>query len=62
MLKAAKHIKMARAQQKLYQQKIDDAKRTVEKVHSEQMYTFVVDYGQNIDLPVINQQQPGATY
>ena len=32
------------------------------KIHSEQRYTFVVDYGQNMELPVFNAEQPGATY
>ena len=26
------------------------------------MYTFVVDYGQNMELPLFNEQQAGATY
>ncbi len=26
------------------------------------MYTFVVDYGQNMELPVYNKEQPGCTY
>ena len=30
--------------------------------HSDQMYTFVIDYGQNMDIPVINEEQPGPTY
>ncbi len=32
------------------------------KIHSERTYTFVVDYGQNMELPVFNSQQAGATY
>jgi predicted small metal-binding protein len=62
MLDAAEHIKMARAQRKLYQQKVDDVKRTVDRPHSERTYIFVVDYGQNMSLPIFNSQQPGATY
>jgi hypothetical protein len=62
MLEAADHVKMARAQRQLYQDKVEKARRTVEKVHSEQTYTFVVDYGQNMELPVFNSEQPGAMY
>jgi hypothetical protein len=62
MLEAAEHIKMARAQRKFYQDKVEEAKKSVDKHHSERTYTFVVDYGQNMELPVFNQQQPGCTY
>ncbi len=31
-------------------------------LHFEQTYTFVVDYGQNMELPVYNEEQPGITY
>ena len=62
MLEAAEHIKMARAQRQLYQDKVEKARRTVGKIHSERTYTFVVDYGQNMELPVFNSEQPGATY
>jgi len=64
LLKCAIHIKMARAQRALYQAKIvkavTDAKAGI--VHQERTYTFVVDYGQNMELPVYNTQQPGCTY
>ena len=62
MLDAAEHIKMARSQRKLYQDKVDKAVKSVEKPHSERTYTFVVDYGQNMELPVFNKEQPGCTY
>ena len=29
---------------------------------SERTYTFVVDYRQNMELPVYNKEQPGCTY
>ena len=61
MLEAAEHIKMARVQRQLYQDKVDKARRTVGKIHSERTYTFVVDYGQNMELPVFNSEQPRAT-
>ncbi len=64
LLESATHIRMARLQQSLYQLKIDevqvDAKEGTE--HSQRRYTFVVDYGQNMELPVYNQQQPSCTY
>ena len=31
-------------------------------IHSEKTYTFVVDYGQNMEIPVYKEQQPGCTY
>ncbi len=37
-----------------------DAKAGVQ--FSDRQYTFVVDYGQNMELPVYNQVQPGVTY
>jgi hypothetical protein len=30
--------------------------------HSEHHYMFVVDYDQNMEIPVCKDQQPGATY
>ena len=64
LLQAAEHVKMARIQRKLYQQKVaeavEDAK--VGRAHSERRYTFVVDYGQNMELPIFNKEQPGVTY
>jgi len=64
LLECAVHIKMARVQRSLYQEKVTeaiaDAKASV--VHTSRRYTFVVDYGQNMELPVFNTQQPGCTY
>ena len=64
LLQAAKHVKMARIQRLLYQQKVaeavEDAK--VGRTHRERRYTFVVDYGQNMELPIFNKEQPGVTY
>ncbi len=34
----------------------------MDKIHSKWTYTFVVDYGQNMELPLFNSQQAGATY
>jgi hypothetical protein len=53
LLEAAWHIKMARSQRALYRWKaaraVQDA--TTKKDHSEKVHTFVVDYGQNMELP-----------
>jgi hypothetical protein len=64
LLQAAEHVKMARAQRALYQAKVADAVADVTegKDHAERRYTFVVDYGQNMELPVYNKEQPGITY
>ena len=35
MLEAAEHIRMARAQRTLYRQKVDEARMSVDKPHSE---------------------------
>ena len=64
LLKAAVHIKMARAQRALYQAKVQLAvdSAIAGKNHSEMVYTFVVDYGQNMELPTYRREQPGVTY
>ncbi len=64
LLQAAVHIKMARAQRALYQAKVADAVADANagKEHLVRRYTFVVDYGQNMELPVYNKEQPGCTY
>jgi Zn-finger protein len=65
-LEAAWHIKMARSQRALYRSKVARAVQdaTAKKDHSEKVYTFVVDYGQNMELPSYsyNSEQPGCTY
>lgn len=64
LLEAADHVNMANIQRALYQLKIEEAQRDARagKRHSERKYTFVVDYGQNMELPVYNSEQPGCTY
>jgi hypothetical protein len=56
---------MARAQRALYQAKLElavqDATAKMDQ-NSRRVYTFVVDYGQNMELPVYNKEQPGCTY
>ena len=39
-----------------------EAVRDVTVEHPKRTYTFVVDYGQNMELPVFNDKQPGPTY
>jgi hypothetical protein len=50
---------MARAHRALYQAKVAQAVQdaTAKKYHSEKVYTFVVDYGQNMELPSYNSEQ-----
>jgi hypothetical protein len=55
---------MARAQRALYQKLVADVVSDAEegKDHTERRYTFVVDYGQNMELPAYtNDEQPGIT-
>ncbi len=64
MVTAKARGKMARVQRLLYQEKVARAvKDAVDGVdHSSHMYTFVVDFGQNMELPIYNNEQPGCTY
>jgi hypothetical protein len=64
LLQAVVHIKVARAQGALYQAKVADAvaDATAGKEHLVRRYTFVVDYGQNMELPMYNKDQPGCMY
>jgi hypothetical protein len=64
LMQAAKHVEMARAQRALYQAKVADAVADAKegKEHTERRYTFVVDYGQNMELPSYKDEQPGITY
>ncbi len=64
LFEAAIHIKMTRARRALYQVKVVQAVQdaTAKKDHLEKVYTFVVDYGQNMELPSYNSEQPGCRY
>ncbi len=64
LLEAAIQIKMAMAQRALYQVKVARAVQdaTAKKDYLEKVYTFVVDYGQNMELPGYNSEQPSCTY
>ncbi len=61
MLETAEHIQMTRAQRKICQEKVSAARRTVDRVHSKQTYTLVIDYGQNMVLPIFSSEQPSCT-
>jgi hypothetical protein len=64
ILECSKHIDMARAQRFLYQSleaaAVSDAKNGVE--YSKLRTTLTVDFGQNIQVPCYNSEQPGCTY
>ena len=64
LLEAAEHIKMARAQRALYQAKVELAvfHATHKTKHYDCVYTFVVDFEQNMELPSYPKEQPGCTY
>jgi hypothetical protein len=62
--RAYMHVEMARAQRVKYVNCVNKARRDAfDKVeHSKRTYTFVVDYGQNMECPCLNSWQPGASY
>ena len=66
LLDAAKHIQMVREQRALYQAYVAVAEAVCDatdgKLHFERRYTFMVDYGQNMQVPIFNNEQPGSTY
>ena len=64
MLRMGTHVQMARVQRELYRHYVNKAINDAEigALHSERSYTFVVDYGQNMELPVFNHEQPGCAY
>jgi hypothetical protein len=58
ILTCRKHIKMARAQRVLYQQKEQEARDDVKQQvpHSQRRVTITADFGQNIEIPCFNSQ------
>jgi len=64
LLDATKHVKMAREQSALHQAHVAEAvcDATDGKSHYKQRYSLVVDYGQNMQVPIFNNEQPGSTY
>jgi hypothetical protein len=62
VLAAAKHVKMARAQRLLVNLKVQKAREDLHADHSQRTYTYICDYGQNMELPFFGGSQPGDTY
>ena len=64
LLCAAVYVSMAWVQRELYVYyvvlAVGDGK--AKKSHSNRSYSFVVDYGQNIELPVFHAKRPGPMY
>ena len=58
------HVKSARVQQLLYRYYVAKARSHVQQQlpHHLRCRTFVVDYGQNMELPVFNSSQSGSSY
>ena len=59
---ATVHVQMARTQRELVNRKIALARETSDDDHSDRTYTLIVDYGQNMELPMFGHEQPGDTY
>lgn len=57
ILKAAKHVEMAKTQRDLYNEKKRLAKETPNEVR-----TYTIDYAQNTYMPHLGDEQPGETY
>jgi len=53
--RASRHVDCARAQRLLYKSLVLKGRQDVENYvpHSDQTYTFVVDYGQDMDFPFL---------
>jgi hypothetical protein len=59
---AALHVRAARAQRELVNKKIELARGSRDLPHQDRIYTLIVDYGQNMELPYFGHEQPGDTY
>ena len=64
ILRAALHVTMAKVQRKLYVLAVKNAvnNELSFKPDSTKSYCCVVDYGQNMELPVFHKAQPGLVY
>ena len=64
LIRAAKHVRMAQVQRLVYVQLVHKARQhaRLNLPHSMRSYTFVCDYGQNMELPIFNHEQPGCSY
>ena len=62
--RAHRHVRMAQVQRLLYVSYVHKARQHVRlKIpFNRRSFTFVVDYGQNMELPVYNSEQPGCSY
>ena len=59
---AYEHVQMARAQRKLYVNLVlkDREHSKQNTVHSQRSYTFAIDFGQNMEIPSFDGEQPGS--
>ena len=64
VVKAAKHVDMARQQRLLFVHKKEEAKDHALKgtPQESRVYTYVADFAQNMYIPNFASEQPGATY
>ncbi len=64
LLRAAWHVKSACCQRSLYKCLVEKSRTHAKNnvCHSHRSYTFVVDYGQNMEMPSFGGNQPGDTY
>ena len=64
IVRAAKHVAMAKEQRQLFVRKKAEAREdAIKGIPQEQRtYTFVADFAQNMYLPNFASEQPGATY
>ena len=64
LLQAALHVRMAEAQRKLYRLcvRVAEDHTLTNRPHSICMYVLVVDFGQEMEVPCFNLEQPGPVY
>ena len=62
VLRAAKHVRMARKQRELFIEKKRVALEDANKPQEGRVHCFVADFAQNMYVPNFNSEQPGATY
>ena len=64
ILKAGRHVEMARKQREYFNHKKQVAKEHRSKgvKQEERTYCFVADFAQNMNIPNFSAEQPGATY
>ena len=64
LMRASTHVKTTRVQRIMYQfyvaKAINHARTNIQ--HLKRTSTFVVDYGQNMELLLYNSDQPGVSY